>query len=95
MTAPSPQHCSLIVPLLWKRDGRPTQVELSGDRTLTVWNIAWGEDMGDDFEHVTTNFSPEVEGTTVDLFFTDEVLRVTDAKSGEILWSTYGVPNLR
>ena len=70
-------------------------LELSGPRSLEVFNIAWGEDMGDDYEHLTTNISPDIDGTTVDLFFTDEVARIVDPASGALLWETDGTPNVR
>ncbi|MEO6215990.1 MAG: hypothetical protein ABIO86_08170 [Sphingomonas sp.] len=95
MTGPSPAHCRLIVPLLCSRDGRRTDVLLSGNRTLPVFNIAWGEDMGDEFEHLTSNNSPFVDGADADLFFTDEVVRVVDPETGVTMWETDGVPNLR
>lgn len=68
---------------------------LSGNRTLPVFNIAWGEDMGDEFEHLTSNNSPFVDGADADLFFTDEVVRVVDPETGVTMWETDGVPNLR
>jgi hypothetical protein len=95
MAEPSPAHCRLIVPILCSRDGLPTEVLLSGDRSLTVLNIAWGEDIGDDYEHLTSNVSPTVDGGSIDLFFTDEVLQVLDPQSGAILWETDGIPSVR
>jgi hypothetical protein len=95
MTGPSPAHCRLIVPLLRSRDGQQTEVLLSGDRLLTVFNIAWGEDLGDDFEHLTSNISPNLVGTAVDLFFTDEVVKVADPETGLMMWKTDGTPNVR
>jgi hypothetical protein len=95
MQSPSPAHCRLIVPLLKARDGQSTKLELSGPRSLEVFNIAWGEDIGDDYEHITTNISPEVNGTTVDLFFADEVASVIDPASGKILWETDGALSVR
>jgi len=95
MEGPSPAHCRLIVPLLQARDGRNTALKLSGQRALEVYNIAWGEDLGDDFDHLTTNISPEVDGATVDLFFTDEVVSVIDPANGAVLWEADGAPNVR
>jgi len=72
-----------------------TRLELSGERSLDVFNIAWGEDIGDDYEHVTTNISPDLNGGIIDLFFTDEVARVFDPESGAVLWESDGTPNVR
>jgi hypothetical protein len=85
----------LIVPLLEARSGQRTKLELSELRSLDVFNIAWGEDIGDDYQHITANVSPEVDGAAVDLFFTDEVVRVTDPASGALLWEADGTPNVR
>jgi len=95
MGRPSHAHCRLIVPLLEARDGQKTRVDLSGQRNFEVFNIAWGEDIGDDYEHITSNISPEVDGARVDLFFTDEVARVIDPTNGAILWKADGTPNVR
>jgi hypothetical protein len=95
MTGPSPAHCRLVVPLLRSRDGLPTRVLLSGNRSLPVFNIAWGDDMGDDYEHLTSNISPAIDCTSIDLFFTDEVVRVFDPETGAVMWETDGTPNVR
>jgi hypothetical protein len=95
MDAPSPTHCYLVVPLLQGRDGSKTKVELSGRRTLDVLNIAWGEDIGDDYEHITSNISPSADGRPFDLFFTDEIVRIMDPVSGAVLWETDGTPKVR
>lgn len=95
MTEPSPAHCRLIVPLLRSRSGQQTCVLLSGNRSLSVFNIAWGEDMGDDFEHLTSNISPSVTGASVDLFFTDEVVTVSDPATDRVMWETDGIPTFR
>lgn len=95
MRAPSPDHCSLLVPLLQRRDGLETGVELSADRSQTVLNIAWGQDQGESYEHVSTNVSPEVPGASFDFFFTDEVSRVVDPATQEVLWEADGAPVVR
>jgi hypothetical protein len=53
---------------------------------LTVFNIAWGYDMGDEYSHVTSNVSPAVEGSAVDWFFTNDVDHVLDPATGAILF---------
>lgn len=95
MTGPSPTHCRLIVPLLRSRDGNETKVLLSGNRLLSVFNIAWGEDIGDDYEHLTSNISPDLVGASIDLFFTDEVVKVFDVATNAVFWETDGNPNVR
>ncbi len=70
-------------------------MELSGSRVLDVFNIAWGGDIGDEYEHITSNISPNVEGASVDLFFTDEIARIVDPVSGAVLWEADGRPSVR
>jgi hypothetical protein len=70
-------------------------VRLSESRTLRVFNIAWGQDIGDDFEHITSNISPRVEGAATDFFFTDEIVSIVDPAKGETLWETEGTPSVR
>ena len=67
-----------LIELLTTRDGQPTFVKLRDGRRLSVINIAWGYDMGDEYAHVTTNVSPSVDGEAVDFFFTNEVVAVLD-----------------
>lgn len=95
MRVPSPDYCSLLVPLLQRRDGLETGVELSADRVVAVFNIAWGQDQGERYEHISTNVSPEVAGADFDFFFTDEVSRVVDPATQEVLWESDGLPVVR
>ena len=82
----SPTRAAEIVPILRERDGRPTTVSMGDGRELTVFNIAWGIDEGEDYEHLTTNISPDVEGASIDFFLTSEVRSVTAPESGQPLW---------
>lgn len=76
-----------LIRLLCRRDAHETTlVELQDGRRLTVFNIAWGYDLGDEHAHVTTNISPFQDGYAIDFFFTDEVRRVVDADTGVVLW---------
>jgi hypothetical protein len=95
MNSPTHQHCSLVVPALRERNGQLTDVLLSGGRTVSVYNIAWGQDLGDDFEHVTTNISPGIGGATVDMFFTDEIEKVVAPETGAVIWRSDGTPTVR
>lgn len=60
---------------------------MADGRVLTVFNIAWGLDDGEDYEHLTTNISPGVEDASVDFFLTSEVRSVRAGESSELLWS--------
>ncbi len=78
-----------LIDLLCKREGLPTKITLNDHRVIEVWNIAWEYDSGDDFAHVSTNVSPRIEGTTFDFFFTAQILKISDAISGEVLFRNY------
>jgi hypothetical protein len=62
-----------IIEILKSRDGHETKVELKDGRQISIWNIVWGYDIGDEFAHITTNISPIIENTTIDFFFTNEI----------------------
>lgn len=68
-------------------------VTLLDGRTYTVHNIAWGYDSGDAHAHVTTNISPDVDGASIDLFFTNEISRIVDPLTGEVLLEPLVVPD--
>jgi hypothetical protein len=72
---PEPVDADLI-DLLNERDGRASVVVLADGNQLTVFNIAWGYDMGEDHAHITTNVSPDVPGQSIDFFRTEDVIRV-------------------
>lgn len=91
----SPAHCRRVIPVLQARDGKSTKIELSEHRVLEVLNIAWGQDDGDDYEHITINVSPDTAAGAIELFFTDEVARIVDPVSGAVLWETDGTPFVR
>lgn len=75
-----------LILLLIDRDGMPTTVSLRDGRNLTVWNIAWGYDMGDEYAHVTTNCSPSVGDMPLDFFHTDEVVEVRAQDADVVLF---------
>jgi hypothetical protein len=65
-----------IIDTFQSRDGLETKVELKDGRLISVWNIAWGYDIGDDFAHITTNISPKIDNAAVDFFFTNEISKI-------------------
>lgn len=44
-------------------------------------------DEGEDYEHLTTNISPEVEGASIDFFLTSEVRSETAPETGQPVWT--------
>ncbi|MFI9240591.1 hypothetical protein [Streptomyces sp. NPDC053079] len=80
-----PPKDDAILQLLQDRDGVATEVVLRDGMKLTVFNIAWGYDLGDEYAHVTTNISPDVDGGAIDFFFTTTVAAVVDPATGTVL----------
>ena len=76
------------------RSGQRTEVTLSSGRQIVVWNVAWGRDEGDEFDHLTTNISPEpAEPHEVDFIFSSEISTIMDPVTRETLFE--GPPGLR
>ena len=65
-----------IIDIFKSRDGLETKVEFKNGRLISVWNIAWGYDIGDEFAHITTNISPNIDNATIDFFFTNEISKI-------------------
>lgn len=65
-----------LIDLLNERDGRASVVVMADGSAITVINIAWGYDMGEDHAHITTNVSPDMPGQSIDFFRTENVARV-------------------
>jgi hypothetical protein len=65
-----------IIDTFKSRDGFETKVELQNGKIITVWNIAWGYDFGDEYAHITTNISPNIPNATIDLFYTNEIVKI-------------------
>jgi len=76
-----------LINKLVERDGMPTVAVLEGGEEAVIFNIAWGYDLGDEFAHVITNISPEIEGASVDFFFTNEITALLDGESRVPLFS--------
>ena len=65
-----------IIDFFKGRDGFETKVELKNGRLISVWNIALGYDIGDEYAHITTNISPNIDNATIDFFFTNEISKI-------------------
>jgi hypothetical protein len=73
--------------ILQKHCGNWSLVELQSGQKLRVFDIAWGRDLGNEFDHITTNISPgPSDDHTIDFFFTSEVVRVEDEATGRVLF---------
>jgi len=79
-------NAECIVAILRARDGIETGVHLSNGRQCSVLNIAWSQDMNDPELHVTSNISPSVPDSPIDVFATNVVVEILDPKSGHILF---------
>ena len=83
MNEMDPQAAANALAILRKRDSLPTDVRLSDGRSVRVLNVAWGRDLGDEFDHVTTNVSPSLDSEdTIDIFYTSEIEALSDPESG-------------
>jgi hypothetical protein len=76
-----------LLAMFLERDGSPSRVVLRDGTILTVFNVAWGYDVGDEYSHVTSKVSPAVEGSAVDSFFTNDVDHVLDPATDVILFA--------
>lgn len=73
--------------LLLARHGTLTKVVTLGGEVLDVWDVTYGRDLGDLFDHVTTNIRPPRDDRPIDFFFTSEVASIANA-DGEILFTS-------
>jgi hypothetical protein len=69
-----------IIDIFKSRDGLETKVELKNGKLISVWNIAWGYDIGDEFAHITSNISPNIDNATIDFFFSTEISKILTEK---------------
>lgn len=84
----TPQDGESVSRILQDRCGVWSLVDLTEGLRIRVLNVAWGRDTGEDFDHITTNVSPQPQGDhTIDFFLASEVLRISDAKTGEVFFS--------
>jgi hypothetical protein len=75
-----------VIAVLTGKGTSAVKVTLLDGRMFTVFNVAWGYDDGDTAAHVTTNISPSVDGTTIDVFLTTDVREIEDLGSKQILY---------
>ena len=74
--------------ILQGRCGRWSIVQLADGQICRVFDVAWGRDIGDDHDHITSNISPGPEDPhEIDFFFTSDVISISDPSTGELLYS--------
>jgi len=76
-----------IINLFKNYDGVKLIVTLDGWEELIVNNIAWGYDIGDDYAHITSNCSPDVDGTDMDFFYTNEITSINIFSSQKVIFT--------
>jgi len=87
VTTPPPSPVAeRVLEVLRARDGTATEVRLHDGRTCTVFNVAWGQDFEDPEYHITSNISPDIDGASMDFFFTNHVVALVDPATGTILY---------
>ena len=70
---------------LAQRSGQPTIVRLFDGRELVDFDVAWGRDLGDLWEHVITNCSPPQLGRDSDFFYVSDVVSIVDPDTRKVL----------
>ncbi len=75
-----------IIEIFKSTDQLEKAVYLDNNSILTVFNIAWGYDNGDEFAHITTNISPEIRNSEIDYFYTNEIQKIEDRTNGKTLY---------
>ena len=65
-----------IIDIFEIRDGLETKVELKNGKLISIWNIAFGYGVGEEFAHITTNISPNIDHATIDHFLTNEISKI-------------------
>ena len=75
-----------LIEVLEARDGQLTLLELANGTTFRSFNIAYGRDYGDEWEHFTLNISPRIEGEVVEWLSSGDVRTALDPQTAEVLY---------
>lgn len=76
------------------RCGRWSAVRLRDGRICMTFNVAWGNDLGDDVAHITTNISSPIPGEEppfayeAAFFRADAIETIHDAETDALLFPT-------
>jgi len=71
---------------LLARHGLLSKVTLITGEALDVWDVTYGRDLGDTFDHLTANIRPQHDHRPIHFFFTSEVASIADT-DGEVLFT--------
>ncbi|MGH6964055.1 MAG: hypothetical protein ACREE0_06200 [Phenylobacterium sp.] len=82
----TPGNGAALVALLEARDGTATILVLQDGQRVLALNCAWGRDIGADWEHLTVNVSPSVDGVDIEFLSTAEVVGALDPDTGAVLY---------
>jgi hypothetical protein len=81
----TPREGEYAVKLLYSRNGQPSLVTLGDGSTLRVINTTWGRDFDAEYDHVSANVSPFVDGWPIATFDASEICQIVD-EQGAILF---------
>ncbi len=81
----NPQQGEKILNILKERNQKISLVTLNDGKVLKVFNITWDRDIGDEYDHITTNISPGIEGEQFDFFFTKDVKEIETPENEKLL----------
>ena len=85
LTYQQPRRDKEIIQLLRARHGIETELILRNGEKKKTWNIAEGYDLGEAYANLTTNISPSIDGATIDLIKTSDIIEIIDPLTKEIL----------
>jgi hypothetical protein len=75
-----------LIETIKNQDGNHLSIQLKNGEIKSVWNIAWGYDIGDDYAHITTNISPTIKGTSIDIFCSYEIARIMKVENNSTIY---------
>lgn len=83
----NPKIGETVTQIFAKRCGVWSNVTLKGGKLICVFDVAAGRDLGDEYDHFTTNCSPgPVDDADVHFFYANEVIKIEDGLSGDVLF---------
>jgi len=83
-----PKEAEQALSILRSRDHQPTLVRLQDGSEEVVYNVASGRDLGNPYDHVTTNISPFRDDAEFSFWFTHQLIEIVDPETGRTLWQT-------